>query len=37
MGDISDNVAQSIKRKRKSVHVAFSEDDDIINPGKILI
>lgn len=31
--DLKD-VANPLKRKHRSVHVSFSEDEEIINPGK---
>ncbi len=33
MPDIADVPSNPLKRKRKSSHVAFNEEDDIINPG----
>lgn len=29
-------MSNPLKRKHKSVHVSFNEDDEVINPGKIL-
>ena len=34
MGDIGEAVANPLKRKRKSIHVHFNEDEEVINPGK---
>jgi hypothetical protein len=31
------DVKNPLKRKHKGVHISFSEEDDIINPGNIFV
>ena len=35
MGDIPDAPVNPLKRKRKSVHVSFADEEDVINPEDI--
>jgi len=37
MGDIVDTAPNPLKRKRKNVHVAFNDEEDIINPGNFCL
>ena len=34
LGEIADGGTNPLKRKRKSSHVHFNEDEEVINPGQ---